>query len=59
MKKKDRKHFVFRDENYLTKSNGGCGNKRGWRTFMPLWFYKQKKEQLKILELIKDYEQQN
>lgn len=41
--KKPKKSFVYPDEHWATKSNGGSGNKRGWKTFKPKWYYKKKK----------------
>lgn len=30
-RRRDRKQFVFRDENWACKSMGGVGNKRAWK----------------------------
>lgn len=44
-KERDRKRFVYRDEGWSTKSQGGGGNKRAWKNGLPNWKYKQLKEQ--------------
>jgi len=44
--KNPRKSFVYNGENCYTKSNGGPGNKRGWRNFIPKWLYKKYKEKV-------------
>lgn len=46
-----RKSFVLSGEKWSTKSQGGIGNKRGWKNGMPKWFYKLKKERLKNEEI--------
>lgn len=41
--KNPKKHFVFHGDHWATKSNGGPGNKRGWKSYMPKWVYKKLK----------------
>lgn len=44
--KNPKKSFVYPGENQYTKSNGGCGNKRGWKNFIPKWLYKKYKKEI-------------
>lgn len=39
--KNPKKSFVYRGDGIYTKAQGGPGNKRGWKNWMPKWLYKK------------------
>lgn len=42
--KNPRKSFVYRGDGWATKAQGGPGNKRAWKSYMPKWYYKKNKQ---------------
>lgn len=40
-----RKRFMWRGEGWSCKAQGGVGNKRGWKVYIPLWLVKKLKKE--------------